>query len=578
MKKKSLFLAIVFCFSGLGFSQAMAGAKSDPVLKAMVGELNRSYKKLKNAEKAPLYFLQYEVFDKSSYWVGSNLGAITSESDRASKSLTVDARVGSYELDNSHEVKGKESRSRGANSKDIGSIQIPFNDEDAIKTKIWELTDKSYKEALDKYLKVVMNKKVTAKEEDKSGDFSLKKRSEVFYQRVELSKINKAKVKGIIKRLSAKFKKHDFIINSNVGFYAQNVNKYIVNSEGSQIVTGNNYITVFLSLGARTKDGMDLSRSKDYAFDNFKDMPSEKKLSADLDILIKELEKLTKAKDQEPFTVPAILNNRSAAVFFHEIFGHRIEGHRQKSASEGQTFAKKVGQEIMPSFLSVYDDPSMHYFKGQFLRGYYEYDDEAVKSKRVDLVENGVLKGFLMSRIPIDNFPYSNGHGRRSEGKMSVARQGNLIIKSRKEVSYKKLKKLLMAEIKKSDKPYGLIIKDISGGFTITQRILPQSFTILIKYAVKVYSDGRPDEIIRGLNMIGTPLQTFQKIIYTGDDPKVFNGTCGAESGWVPVSAVSPSLLFSEVETEKVKKSNEKPPILRPPYFDGLVQTEAKND
>jgi TldD protein len=568
MKKISLFLASFFIFSGFGFSQN-TGAKSDSVLKAMVSELNRSYKKLKNAEKAPLYFLQYEVFDKSSYWVSSNLGAITDESENnSSKSLTVDARVGSYQLDNSHETKGKESRSRGANSKSIGSVQIPLNDEDAIKAKIWELTDKAYKEALDKYLKVAMNKQVTAKEEDKSGDFSFKKRIEVFYERVDSSAINKEKVKRIIKKLSAKFKKHEFIINSNILFYSQNINKYIVNSEGSKVVMGNNYISMFLSLGARTKDGMDLSRSKGYHFDNFKDMPSEKKLSDDLDILIKELEKLTKAKDQEPFTGPAILDNRSAAVFFHEIFGHRIEGHRQKSASEGQTFAKKVGQEIMPAFLTVYDDPSMHYFKGQFLRGYYRYDDEAVKAERSSLVEKGVLKGFLMARIPIDKFPNSNGHGRRSEGKMAVARQGNLIIESKKEVSYIELKKKLIDEIKKSGKPYGLIIKDIAGGFTITQRSLPQSFTILIKYAVKVFADGRQDEVVRGLNMIGTPLQTFQKVIYTGNDSTVFNGTCGAESGWVPVSAVSPSLLFSEVETEKVKKSNEKPPILKPPYFD----------
>ena len=570
MKIKVLSLAVFFLFNGICFSQKEDISKSDSVLKAMVEELDRSFKKLKNAEKAPLYFLQYEIFDKSSYWVSSNLGAITDESDSSSsKVLTVDARVGSTMLDNTHEIKVKEARSRGANSKNIGSIQIPLNDENAIKAKIWKLTDKAYKKALDRYLKVAMNKQVTAKEEDKSGDFALNKKPNIFYERVNLSQIDRGKVKKIIKRLSAKFKKHDFIINSSIGFYARNINKYIVNSEGSKIVMGNNYITIFCNLGARTKDGMDLSRNKNYNFDDFKDMPSEEKLSQDLDILIEELEKLTKAKDQEPFTGPAILDNKSAAVFFHEIFGHRIEGHRQKSASEGQTFAKKIGQEIMPSFLSISDDPSQRYFKGQFLRGYYKYDDEAVKSRRVSLVENGVLKGFLMGRIPIDKFPYSNGHGRRSEGKMSVARQGNLIVKSKKEAPYGELRKMLIDEIKKSGKPYGLIIRDISGGFTITQRTLPQSFTILIKYAVKVYPDGRPDEVVRGLNMIGTPLQTFQKVIYTGDDSMVFNGTCGAESGWVPVSAVSPSLLFSEVETEKVKKSNEKPPILKPPYFDG---------
>ncbi|MCG2725044.1 MAG: metallopeptidase TldD-related protein [Elusimicrobia bacterium] len=571
MKKKSLFLAIFFIFSGFCFSQSADVSKSDPVLKAMIEELNRSYKKLKNAEKAPLYFLQYEVFDKSSYWVNSNLGAITDEGDNSSKTLTVDARVGSPKLDNTHEVKGKESHSRGSNSKSIGSLQIPLSDENAIKAKIWELTDNSYKDALDKYLKVVMNKQVTAKEEDKSGDFSLNKTSDVFYQRVELPEIDKDKVKEIIKKLSAKFKKHDFIINSRVGFYAQNVNKYIVNSEDSRIVMGNNYINIYFSMGARTKDGMDIHRNKNYNFDDFKDMPLEKKISDDLDSLIGELEDLSEAKDQEPFTGPAILDNTSAAVFFHEIFGHRIEGHRQKSASEGQTFAKKVGQKIMPDFLNVYDDPSIQYFKGQSLNGYYSYDDEAIKSERSDIVENGVLKGFLMSRIPIDNFPYSNGHGRRSEGKMPVARQGNLIIKSQKEAPYGELRKMLIDEIKKSGKPYGLIIKDIAGGFTITQRSLPQSFTVLIKYAVKVFPDSRPDEVIRGLNMIGTPLQTFQKIIYTGDDSEVFNGNCGAESGWVTVSAVSPSLLFSEVETEKVKKSNEKPPILKPPYFDDQI-------
>ena len=331
MKIKVLSLAVFFLFNGICFSQKEDISKSDSVLKAMVEELDRSFKKLKNAEKAPLYFLQYEIFDKSSYWVSSNLGAITDESDSgSSKALTVDARVGSPMLDNTHEIKGKEARSRGANSKNIGSIQIPLNDENAIKAKIWKLTDKAYKKALDRYLKVAMNKQVTAKEEDKSGDFALNKKPNIFYERVNLSQIDRGKVKKIIKRLSAKFKKHDFIINSSIGFYARNINKYIVNSEGSKIVMGNNYITIFCNLGARTKDGMDLSRNKNYNFDDFKDMPSEEKLSQDLDILIEELEKLTKAKDQEPFTGPAILDNKSAAVFFHEIFGHRIEGHRQK--------------------------------------------------------------------------------------------------------------------------------------------------------------------------------------------------------------------------------------------------------
>ena len=80
-----------------------------------------------------------------------------------------------------------------------------------------------------------------------------------------------------------------------------------------------------------------------------------------------------------------------------------------------------------------------------------------------------------------------------------------------------------------------------------------------------VYPKGRPDELIRGVDIVGTPLTSFEKIIYTADDSAVFNGTCGAESGWVPVSAVSPSLLVSTIEIEKRTRNQSRPPILKPP-------------
>ncbi len=222
----------------------------------------------------------------------------------------------------------------------------------------------------------------------------------------------------------------------------------------------------------------------------------------------------------------------------------------------------------MPDFLTVYDDPALRYIDGQFLRGHYKYDDEAVPAARAVLVKDGVLKSFLMGRSPIKNFSDSNGHGRRSAGSGAVARQGNLIIESAKNVSAEELRRRLIAEAKKSGKPYGLLIRDISGGYTITQRDLPQSFSVQVTLAYKVYADGRPDEPVRGLNLIGTPLQTFSRIILTGGALEPFNGNCGAESGWVPVSAVSPALLFSELETEKVQKSNARPPVLKPPFTD----------
>ncbi|HOL62389.1 MAG TPA: TldD/PmbA family protein [Elusimicrobiales bacterium] len=539
-------------------------ASEDSIIKAMSDELKVSYDKLKNAEPYPLYFIQYQTWVSDNYSVGSKLGAITDETDTHQAILTCDMRMGSPELDSTHEIKG--SKNYYDNSSNLDISIIPLNDYDAVRANIWELTDKTYKKTLDRYIKIIANKKLTAEEEDKSGDFIPALKPEVFYSTASKENIDREYIKGLLKKVSEKSKKYDFIINSGVSFSALNNTRYIVNTEGSKITEGKRKYLIDYYMTARTDDGLDISRYNSYSFENIKDIPDEKKISADFEKSASELKNLLEAKNLEPYHGPAIIENRAAAVFWHEIFGHRIEGHRQKSEKEGQTFAKKIGEKIMPDFITIYDDPNLKYYRGKFLNGHYNYDDEAVKSEKAVLVENGVLKGFLMQRVPLKGFNKSNGHGRRSAGYITVSRQGNLIMESSKTVSYDELKKMLIDEIKKSKKEYGIIIKDIEGGYTYTTRDMPQSYTILIKYAVKIYPDGK-EEPVRGLNMIGTPLNTFPKILATGDDYDVFNGSCGAESGWVDVSAVSPSLLFSEIETQKVQKSSKKPPVLKPPYY-----------
>ncbi len=556
--------AALLLFSAL--PAAALSSSDDPLLGALKAELDRSFSSLKSAEKVPLYFLHYGATDTDYYSVGATLGALSGENYGRDRRLDVDARFGSPDLDNTHELKGAQAR---LNSKEQASAELPVGDDEAaIRARVWELTDAAYKAALDRYAKVKSNIGVTAEEKDKSGDFSPAP-AETFYAPVSLPELDRAGYREMARRLSGKFKKHGFIIRSGVSLKASAVNRYMVNSEGSSVVTGNNYLSLSYYLTARTSDGMDLSRSKSYHSDEPGGLPGEAEIAADMDNSVAEIAALLKSEPSEPYSGPAILEGPAAGVFFHEIFGHRIEGHRQKSESEGQTFAKMLGQRIMPEILTIYDDPSVHDIKGQFLRGHYTHDDEAVKSARAPLVENGVLKGFLMGRTPIDGFPASNGHGRRSSGSGTVARQGNLIVEASSTVPSPELRGMLIEEIKKAGKPYGLLIRDISGGFTITQRVLPQSFTVNVLLAYKVYADGRPDEVVRGLNLIGTPIQAFSRIKAAADDAGVFNGTCGAESGWVPVSAVSPSLLFSEMETEKVSKSNNKPPLLPPPYAEG---------
>ena len=184
------------------------------------------------------------------------------------------------------------------------------------------------------------------------------------------------------------------------------------------------------------------------------------------------------------------------------------------------------------------------------------------------LVDHGVLKGFEMSRSPLADFPHSNGHGRRQIGAEPVSRQGNLIVESNKAVSNAELREKLIELIKQQNKPYGLLIDDIAGGFTFTGRGQPQAFQVEPLVVYKVFPDGKPDELVRGVDIVGTPLAALTKIVATGDTPEVFNGYCGAESGFVPVSAASPAILTSELEVQKKQSATDRPPILPPPSHD----------
>jgi predicted Zn-dependent protease len=203
--------------------------------------------------------------------------------------------------------------------------------------------------------------------------------------------------------------------------------------------------------------------------------------------------------------------------------------------------------------------------QGVDLNGYYEFDDEGVRARPVKVVEDGILKTFLLSRSPVGDFEHSNGHGRRQPGLEVVSRQSNLLVISTKQVSDKQLREELIAEVKRQDKPYGLYFEQVSSGYTTTRRQGLQAFTVVPLVVYKVYPDGRPDELIRGVDIVGTPLASFRKILATSDRLEVFNGYCGAESGSVPVSAISPAILVSEIEIEKKQNSQQRPPLLPRP-------------
>ncbi|MBN1571383.1 MAG: TldD/PmbA family protein [Acidobacteria bacterium] len=538
-------------------------------LKIMKAELTRNFEALQK-EQTPPYYMSYSVDEVRIQAVAGTFGAIIGQNDETTAYLQTSVRAGSYKLDSSHELRGDALRSLRSASQ--ASVRAPLGEsQEALAVILWRETDKAYRNAVETLSKVKSEQSVKIAEEDQSDDFS-KVEPHVSIQKPLHIQVDMNKWAGRIRRFTAPFKDHAFIYNASGSFQSEVRQKYLVDSEGSVVSTPANYMRLSISATAKADDGMELPLYLSYFGFKESDLPSEAQVMSDIKTMIADLDKLRSAPIVDPYTGPAILAGRASGVFFHEILGHRLEGHRLKSESEGQTFKKKVGEQILPGFLSIIFDPTIRDLHGLVLSGAYGYDDEGTKAERVVTIENGVLKDFLMSRAPADRFPRSNGHARSQPGAQPVARQSNLIVESKNMIQEDELKQMLIDECKKQDKPFGLLFTEISGGYTSTGRSSPNAFNVTPLAVYRIYTDGRPDEMVRGVDLIGTPLTVFSKIAATGSKLEVFNGICGAESGSVPVSAVSPSILVSEIEVQKKAKSQEKPPILPPPAKSILAQ------
>jgi TldD protein len=548
---------LLFASSSLGAQQA----PSDPVLTAMQQELNRSLQNLKKTPTPP-YFLSYQLTDNRSTQVSASFGALTGSSDHTTRLLDLDLRVGDYSLDNTHAL--RDAGRTPDFSDQFERQKIPLEDDpDALRVALWLETERKYRSAVQRLQEVKANVQVKVEAEDRSGDFS-HEAAETHYEPPAPFSINKADWEKKVRSYTTPFASHKEIIENSAQLIGEVETRRYVNSDGSRIQISSPFYRIIISATAKADDGMELPLQQTYMSFRPEGLPNDAAIMKGVNSMVETLLALVKAPLAEPYTGPAILSGRSSAVFFHEIFGHRIEAQRQKNEDEAQTFKKKVNQSVLPDFLSVFSDPTLKVFAGTELVGYYPYDDEGVKAHRVTVVDKGILKNFLMSRAPIEGFDRSNGHGRRQQGYHVAARQSNLVVESSKQVSRPELKKLLIEQIKTSNKPYGLFFDDIEGGFTFTQRVLPNAFNVRPTVVYRIYPDGK-EELVRGVDLIGTPLIAFSKIVAVDDQVAVFNGMCGAESGWVPVSASSPGLLISQIEVQRKEKSQERAPLLPPP-------------
>jgi predicted Zn-dependent protease len=544
----------------LMFTTVSIGAVEYPLLNAMKNEMKRTMDGLAN-QSTPPYFLSYAVTETKTIRMNAVFGSVKSSEQTLSRILDIDIRVGNHELDNTHTIRGSRFEFGGGGR----GIELPMtNDEKALRSVMWNATDKLYKKAVERYGKVLTNRAVKVKEEDSSADFSRQQPIESIApdQSFVIDSLQWVKK---IKQLSSLFTVDPKIYTGEVYFQADIITKYFVSSEGTVIRQSEPNVRLFASASTKADDGMTLPLFSSYFAFQPENLPSEEIIGQDIRRMIQTLGQLRDAPLAETYSGPAILSGAASGVFFHEIFGHRVEGHRQKDPNSSQTFKSFLNKKILPDFIDVVFDPGLKTLNGQDIVGYYTYDDEGVKAEKVIAVEKGIFKNFLMSRSPIESFPASNGHGRRQAGLRPVARQSNLLVLASQSVAFDSLRTLLRNECTVQNKEYGLYFVEISGGFTFTARTIPNAFNVQPLVVYKIYADGRPDELVRGVDLIGTPLTTFNNIIAASHDIGIFNGVCGAESGGVPVSASSPSLYVKTIEVQKKQKSQAKPPLLESP-------------
>ncbi len=544
----------------------LAQPHNDELINVVVTELNRELTEFASAKQPP-YYLSYRINDIYSSTISSSFGSLVNANTVRSRIVVADVKVGDYSFDNSHVMDNFDDSNFPHGLPKSQPVQLPIdNRPEAIQYILWQQTQNLYRKALIEFKAAKNNQKVVP---NQINDFSRERASiHIDPPLPEFSNFfNQIEWTDRVKKISAPFLGNSDVIDGEASLDVGMERKYLISSEGTRIAQNRlfAYLTVRGSIRANDGDVVPLHLSY-FAFDPQK-LPSVDLVLKDVNTMIAKLVLLRTAPVAEPYTGPAILQARAAGVFFHEIFGHRVEGHRLKDKNDGQTFKGKVYEQVLPKMMSISFDPTKMEFNGQALNGYYQYDDEGVKSQKVIVVENGVLKTFLMSRTPIDNFSSSNGHGRAQAGTEAVSRQSNLIIESVKTESMAELRKMLIVECRKQKKLYGYLFMDVIGGFTTTARYMPNAFNIFPTEVYRIYIDGRPDELVRGVDMIGTPLAMFDEISATDDQREVFTGYCGAESGSVPVTAISPSLFVKRIETQKKPDSQvEKMLLSRPDH------------
>jgi predicted Zn-dependent protease len=548
----------------LALALAAAADPRVPILEAMALELDRTTARLRIDGYEPPYFVAFQVREQGTAEVAGRSGAVVTDQSRRDRRLAVDVRVGSYAFDSSGTdevmVIGGEAPTWSA------PREAPLDDDPAaLRQALWLVADERYKEALASYFRKRSRDVYRPDDPGRAPSFSRETPVRHVGPSRPLTR-DAERWRRTVRAVSAVFRDHPQAFDSLVRITADRQVRWLATSEGTRLVSEQRLYAVHVQASARAPDGQLLEAGRDFYAPDEAGLPDLETLRRAATAVAGELRALVAAPAIDPYTGPAILESEAAGVLFHEAVGHRLEGERLDDDKEGQTFQGQVGQVVLPPFLTVVDDPTLASAAGTQLNGTYAFDDQGVPGQRTVLVDQGKLVGFLLSRRPVKPFTHSNGHGRSQGLRPAMARMANLVVESSRRLGPAELKQQLMAEARRQGKPYGLVIRDITGGNTNTQSWGYQAFKGTPRLVYRVDAQTGAETLVRGVELVGTPLASINRILATGDTPRVFNGFCGAESGYVPTATVAPAVLVGELELQRVARALERGQVLPSPW------------
>jgi predicted Zn-dependent protease len=492
------------------------------------------------------YYVSALIRDELSWTIQAKYGSLSVDTRDRKRNAYVDVRVGSYRHDQVRDG-GLDDNDKDAES--YGYVDLPWGtDPDGLRHGLWRLLDARYREAVESLL-AKKSHGLTYRDENKHLPSFQRAGPRVDLGWRELSAVDEEHWREFVERSSRKIKRYADIADSHVEFQADHLCRVFANSEGSRLIECSAVWSLEAYLWMLSPRGDAFPWSVRYTVTDPTELPDEKRFSDAVKRAVDTLTELRTAPLINSFSGPALLEPIPAGLLLHEALGHRLEGNRLLASGEGQTFKSALGEAILPDYMTLHDDPTLATFHGRSLVGHYIYDDEGSPAKDARLIERGRLTGYLSGRAGVAKGHVGNGHARSRLHQRPISRMGVLIAETEDGRSPEALKQRLLEEISRQGVPYGVRIVEATSGETATDAYNFQAFMGEVNLVAKVYPDGR-EQWVRGVNFVGTPLNAVRGILATGDSYGVDNAWCGAESGYVPVSTISPALVVSELELQ----------------------------